>query len=104
MKADDINLYYTATTRELARCTLDREILRVELESYDLGLTVAERRRRVAKERNAALLKDIESFQAKMRARLLACPLKERRMDMQRKYYQQSVEPNIKQWLDNCEQ
>jgi hypothetical protein len=53
---------------------LDKEILRLDIESSELSGTIADRRRAIAKSRNQNLMKKIERLEAEMRTRKLTCP------------------------------
>lgn len=85
---------------ELSRFKLDRDILRAECEKYDYDSRGSSSRRFAqARSRNSALLRDIDVFQRKMTTRTLACPLKERRLELQRRYQEKSVRPCLEKWL-----
>ena len=83
---------------------MDRDLLRLEFEKYDLGLegdlgAGSRRKAAVSKARNSALLREIDSFQRKMQTRILACPLKDRRIEMQKRFIDKSLKPNLDMWL-----
>ena len=78
--------------------------MRLEFEKYDLGLegdlaACSRRKAAVSKARNSALLREIDSFQRKMQTRILACPLKDRRIEMQKRFIDKSLKPNLEMWL-----
>ena len=76
--------------------------MRLEFEKYDLGEPdqgAWGRKAALAKARNAALLREIDSFQRKMQTRILACPLKDRRIEMQKRFIDKSLKPNLDMWL-----
>merc|ERR1711944_11369 len=96
--------FYINYRTEIKRYHLDKEILRLDIESTELSGTIADRRRAISKSRNQKLLKKIESFEAEMRTRRLTCPLPAHRKQLETEYFEKSVKKTIPRWFNKLRQ